>query len=50
MRDVFNLGVGMIVVLPAAAVGAVQQSATGAGTGSWVLGEVRPGVTGVRFA
>jgi phosphoribosylformylglycinamidine cyclo-ligase len=50
MREVFNLGVGMIAVLPAAGVGAVQRSATGAGIGSWVLGEVRPGVTGVRFA
>ena len=50
MRDVFNLGVGMIAVLPAAAVEAVRQSATAAAIGSWVLGEVRSGVTGVRFA
>lgn len=50
MREVFNLGVGMIAVLPAASVDAVQQSATAAAIGSWVLGEVRPGVTGVRFA
>jgi phosphoribosylformylglycinamidine cyclo-ligase len=50
MREVFNLGVGMIAVLPAAGVPAVQQSATAAGIGSWVLGEVRSGVTGVRFA
>jgi phosphoribosylaminoimidazole (AIR) synthetase len=47
---VFNLGVGMIAVLPAGGVHAVQQSATAAGIGSWVLGDVRPGVTGVRFA
>jgi len=50
MREVFNLGVGMIAVLPAAAVEPVRQSATAAAIGSWVLGEVRPGVTGVRFA
>jgi phosphoribosylformylglycinamidine cyclo-ligase len=50
MREVFNLGVGMIAVLPAACVEAVQQSATAAAIGSWVLGEVRPGDTGVRFA
>ena len=50
MREVFNLGVGMIAVLPAAAIGPVQQSATAAGIGSWVLGEVRSGVAGVRFA
>jgi phosphoribosylformylglycinamidine cyclo-ligase len=50
MREVFNLGVGMIAVLPAGCVDAVQQSATAAAIGSWVLGEVRPGVTGVRFA
>jgi hypothetical protein len=29
---------------------AVRQSAAAAAIGSWVLGEVRPGVTGVRFA
>ena len=50
MRDVFNLGVGMIAVLPPAGVAEVQRSATAAGIASWVLGEVRPGVTGVRFA
>lgn len=50
MREVFNLGVGMIAVLPPASVDAVRQSATAAAIGSWVLGEVRPGVTGVRFA
>jgi len=28
----------------------VQQSATAAAIGSWVLGDVRSGVAGVRFA
>ena len=50
MREVFNLGVGMIAVLPAAGVDAVRQSATAAAIESWVLGEVRSGVAGVRFA
>jgi phosphoribosylformylglycinamidine cyclo-ligase len=50
MRDVFNLGVGMIVVLPADAVAPVAASATAAGVRSWVLGEIRAGTAGVRFA
>jgi phosphoribosylformylglycinamidine cyclo-ligase len=50
MRDVFNLGVGMIVVLPPDAVAAVAAAAEVAGVGSWVLGEIRAGTAGVRFA
>jgi phosphoribosylformylglycinamidine cyclo-ligase len=49
MREVFNLGVGMIVVLPADQVGPVRSAATGAGVPSWVVGEVRAGAPGVRF-
>jgi phosphoribosylformylglycinamidine cyclo-ligase len=49
MRDVFNLGVGMIVVLPADAVSAVQAAASGAGVPSWVLGEVRRGNRAVAW-
>lgn len=49
MRDVFNLGVGMIAVLPADAVGAAQAAATIDGVGTWIMGEVRAGTTGVRF-
>ena len=49
MREVFNLGVGMIVVAPAEHVASVRGAATAAGVPSWVLGEVRPGTTGVRF-
>ena len=50
MRDVFNLGVGMIVVLPADQVERVQSAARAASVPSWVLGEVVRGPTGVRFA
>lgn len=49
MRDVFNLGAGMIAVLPADAVGAAQAAASADGVGTWVMGEVRAGTTGVRF-
>jgi phosphoribosylformylglycinamidine cyclo-ligase len=50
MRDVFNLGAGMIAVLPADAVAAARAAATADGVATWVLGEVRAGTTGVRFA
>jgi phosphoribosylformylglycinamidine cyclo-ligase len=50
MRDVFNLGVGMIAAVPADGVDAVQAAATRAGVPTWVLGECRRGVRAVRFA
>jgi phosphoribosylformylglycinamidine cyclo-ligase len=50
MRDVFNLGVGLVAVLPADAVGAAQAAATEAGVSTWTMGEVRRGPTAVRFA
>jgi len=50
MREVFNLGVGMIAVLPADAVAAAQHAATEAGVSTWPMGEVRRGTTAVRFA
>jgi phosphoribosylformylglycinamidine cyclo-ligase len=49
MRDVFNLGVGLIAVLPKTAVTEVQSAARNAGVPTWVLGEIRRGPTGVRF-
>lgn len=49
MRDVFNLGVGIIAVLPAAAVSQAQDAARAAGVPTWVLGEIRQGPMGVRF-
>jgi phosphoribosylformylglycinamidine cyclo-ligase len=50
MRDVFNLGVGLIAVLPREAVPAAQESARTHGVPTWVLGEIRRGTTGVRFS
>jgi phosphoribosylaminoimidazole (AIR) synthetase len=50
MREVFNLGVGLIAVLPAEAVLGAQAAAEEAGVATWVMGEIRPGETAVRFA
>ena len=49
MRDVFNLGVGFIAVLPPATVVAAQSAAAGAGLDTWIMGEVRRGPRAVRF-
>jgi phosphoribosylformylglycinamidine cyclo-ligase len=49
MRDVFNLGVGMVVAVPPSQVAPVRAAADAAGIDSWVLGEVRSGERGVRF-
>ena len=49
MDRVFNMGVGMIVVVPAAAAAAVVADLIGAGERAWVLGEVASG-EGVRYA
>jgi phosphoribosylformylglycinamidine cyclo-ligase len=49
MRDVFNLGVGLIAVLPKDAVSAAEARARAQGVRTWVLGEIRRGPTGVRF-
>ncbi|HMV33208.1 MAG: phosphoribosylformylglycinamidine cyclo-ligase [Gemmatimonadales bacterium] len=49
MRDVFNLGVGLIAVLPKDRVDGAQAAARAQGVPTWVLGEIRRGATGVRF-
>lgn len=49
MRDVFNLGVGMIAAVDTKAVEAVRSHATTAGVQSWVLGTVQAGAGRVRF-
>ncbi|HXF96566.1 MAG TPA: phosphoribosylformylglycinamidine cyclo-ligase [Gemmatimonadales bacterium] len=49
MRRVFNLGIGLIAVLPAAEVAPVASAARRAGVETWVIGEIRAGETGVRF-
>jgi phosphoribosylformylglycinamidine cyclo-ligase len=50
MREVFNLGVGLIAVLPADAVPAAQQAAEADGVATWPMGEIRRGRAVVRFA
>ncbi|MGH7578657.1 MAG: AIR synthase-related protein, partial [Gemmatimonadales bacterium] len=50
MRDVFNLGVGLIAVLPPRAVAAAQAAASADGVATWTMGEIRPGGQTVRFA
>jgi phosphoribosylformylglycinamidine cyclo-ligase len=50
MREVFNLGVGLIAVLPADAVGAAEVAARAQGVDTWIIGEVRAGDRAVRFS
>jgi phosphoribosylaminoimidazole (AIR) synthetase len=50
MRDVFNLGVGLVAVLPPDAVGAAQAAAARDGVTTWVMGEIQRGDRAVRFA
>jgi phosphoribosylformylglycinamidine cyclo-ligase len=50
MRDVFNLGVGLIAVLPPDAVAAAQSAAAADGVPTWVMGEIYSGSRTVRFA
>jgi phosphoribosylformylglycinamidine cyclo-ligase len=49
MRDVFNLGIGMIAVLPASAVPAARSAASADHVATWIIGEIRPGEAAVRF-
>lgn len=50
MRDVFNLGIGLIVVLPLDAEAAVRAAAEHAGVATWPIGHIESGVPSVRFA
>jgi len=49
MRDVFNLGVGLIAVLPEGAVPGAAAAAAADGVATWVMGRVEAGPQGVRF-
>jgi phosphoribosylformylglycinamidine cyclo-ligase len=49
MRDVFNLGVGLIAVLPPQAVPAAQEAALADRVETWVVGEIRRGSQAVKF-
>jgi phosphoribosylformylglycinamidine cyclo-ligase len=50
MREVFNLGVGLIAAVPGDVVDTAQGAARAAGVETWVLGEIRSGEPAVRFA
>jgi phosphoribosylformylglycinamidine cyclo-ligase len=50
MRDVFNLGVGLVAVLPPNDVAAAQAAAAADGVTTWVMGEIDRGSRTVRFA
>jgi len=50
MRDVFNLGVGLIAVLPPESVPGARTAARADGVETWIMGEIRPGAPAVRFA
>lgn len=50
MREVFNLGVGLIAVLPPDAVDAARRAAAADGVTTWVMGEIVRGDRTVRFA
>lgn len=50
MQDVFNLGIGMIVVAPEAAVAEVRRAAAVAGVESWVVGGIRAGAPAVHWS
>jgi phosphoribosylformylglycinamidine cyclo-ligase len=50
MREVFNLGVGMIAVAPPGAVDGLIRAADAAQVETWTLGEIRAGQIGVRFS
>jgi phosphoribosylformylglycinamidine cyclo-ligase len=50
MREVFNLGVGLVAVLPPDAVAAARAAATKDGVNTWVMGEIQRGSRAVRFA
>lgn len=50
MRDVFNLGIGLIAAMPAALVDEARAAATAAGVETWTIGKVRAGKCAVSFA
>ena len=49
MRDVFNLGIGLIAAMPADLVDEARATAKAAGVETWVIGAVRSGPPDVRF-
>lgn len=50
MREVFNLGAGLVAVLPPGAVAEAREVARADGIHTWVMGDVRTGNRAARFA
>ncbi|HEX6088639.1 MAG TPA: phosphoribosylformylglycinamidine cyclo-ligase [Gemmatimonadales bacterium] len=50
MRDVFNLGVGLVTVLPPGAVEAARDAAARDGVATWIMGEIGRGDRTAGFA
>jgi phosphoribosylformylglycinamidine cyclo-ligase len=50
MREVFNLGAGLIAVVSPEAVTEVRGAARADGVDTWVMGDVRAGSRAARFA
>jgi phosphoribosylformylglycinamidine cyclo-ligase len=50
MRDVFNLGAGLVAILPQDAVSTAQAAAAADGVTTWVMGHVAAGPRRVRFS
>ena len=49
MHRVFNMGIGMVLIVDPAAATAVQQAATRAGVKSYRIGDIRRGPAEVRI-
>ncbi|MBM4188747.1 MAG: phosphoribosylformylglycinamidine cyclo-ligase [Gemmatimonadetes bacterium] len=49
MRQVFNVGMGLVVAAPPGAVDRVRQAAAAVNIDTWIAGELRAGTRGVRF-
>jgi phosphoribosylformylglycinamidine cyclo-ligase len=49
MREVFNLGIGMVAVLAEEDLSRARAAAETAGVATWVIGEIRQGARRVRF-
>jgi phosphoribosylformylglycinamidine cyclo-ligase len=50
MQDVFNLGIGMIAVLPSEAVDKAREAARVDQVETWIIGDIRSGPCSVTFA
>jgi phosphoribosylaminoimidazole (AIR) synthetase len=50
MQDVFNLGIGMIAVLPQDQATVAREAAHADGVATWIIGDVHPGPCAVNFS